>query len=1051
MTTSLDEAPDQVTAQAAPRRARRPWGRLFLALAVLLLAALLAAWLQRRTIAREFVDRELSRRGVRAQYEIEQLSPWHQRLTNLVVGDPRDPDLVADWVELGTALSPWGAEVLELRAGRVRMKGRITQGQLSLGAIDRLMPPPSGKPFALPHLKLDLADARLRLDSGHGIVDVALAGRGMLDDGFAGRARVAAPRLDLAGCAASGVAGTFGLQIRRARPGVAGTLAASQLQCANGRAMAPKVAVRATLGAALDSWAGTADLALTGLEMQGRRVSDIRGRVAFHGGARDTRGQIALRSGRFEAPEAAAAALHLAGDFGLRPEGFDYRGKLVARGASLSRPLRAKLGGYATTAQGTPLAPVAARLAQSAAAAAARFDARADLSVGSSPAGFAYSLPRLAIVAASGARLSFDRGRGLTGQGDASPRLDGTLALRGGGMPEAVIRLSQRPGDDRLRGIGFVQPYAAGGAVLALSRISFDLGPEGGAMRTVATLSGPLAKGRVEGLSLPLDARWRGGQVAVDPECAAVRYQRIALAGAVLAPGRVNACPIGGAMLALSPRGVSGGIRLLRPELSGRVGSSPLLLGAAEARIDLGKSLFSLADTRVRLGAESVTRLDAVSITGGFAERVVGDFAGLSGQIGSVPLVISGASGSWKASDAGLDLAGRLQLSDAAAPPRFHSLASDDAQLRLAGNDIIATAGLKAPTAGVAVARVEIRHDLGTGRGSASIAVPGLRFAEGGFQPSDLTPLTFGVIADVSGTVEGKGMIAWTPEGVSSTGRFGTRAMDLAAAFGPVRGLATELEFSDLLNMRSVAGQIATTAEINPGVPVRNGTIRFRLLDSQRVEVEGARWPFAGGELVLEPTILDFSERRERRMTFRVIGADAARFLQEMEFENLDAAGTFDGTLPMIFDAAGGRIEGGTLRARSGGSIAYVGELSQRDLGFWGDMAFQALKSLDYRNLAIDMNGPLAGEMVTEIRFSGVSQGKGTKSNFLLRRLAKLPFVFNVRVSAPFHQLLDSVQSWYDPNRLIERNLPSLLEEQDKSGGETGTKPVQPRESDKLR
>jgi hypothetical protein len=232
---------------------------------------------------------------------------------------------------------------------------------------------------------------------------------------------------------------------------------------------------------------------------------------------------------------------------------------------------------------------------------------------------------------------------------------------------------------------------------------------------------------------------------------------------------------------------------------------------------------------------------------------------------------------------------------------------------------------------------------------------------------------------------------------------------------------------------------------------VRNGTIRFRLLDSQRVEVEGARWPFAGGELVLEPTILDFSERRERRMTFRVIGADAARFLQEMEFENLDATGTFDGTLPMIFDAAGGRIEGGTLRARSGGSIAYVGELSQRDLGFWGDMAFQALKSLDYRNLAIDMNGPLAGEMVTEIRFSGVSQGKGTKSNFLLRRLAKLPFVFNVRVSAPFHQLLDSVQSWYDPNRLIERNLPSLLEEQDKSGGETGTKPVQPRESDELR
>jgi hypothetical protein len=182
-----------------------------------------------------------------------------------------------------------------------------------------------------------------------------------------------------------------------------------------------------------------------------------------------------------------------------------------------------------------------------------------------------------------------------------------------------------------------------------------------------------------------------------------------------------------------------------------------------------------------------------------------------------------------------------------------------------------------------------------------------------------------------------------------------------------------------------------------------------------------------------------------------VIGADAALFLKEMEFENLDATGTFDGTLPMVFDQKGGRIEGGSLRARAGGSLAYVGELSQQDLGFWGDMAFQALKALDYRSLTIAMNGPLAGDMVTEIRFSGVSQGKGTKSNFLLRRLAKLPFVFNVRVSAPFKQLLDSVQSWYDPNRLIERNLPSLLEEQERSGGETGAKPVQPRESDKLR
>ena len=136
----------------------------------------------------------------------------------------------------------------------------------------------------------------------------------------------------------------------------------------------------------------------------------------------------------------------------------------------------------------------------------------------------------------------------------------------------------------------------------------------------------------------------------------------------------------------------------------------------------------------------------------------------------------------------------------------------------------------------------------------------------------------------------------------------------------------------------------------------------------------------------------------------------------------------------MIFDQQGGRIEGGHLTVRqTGGTIAYVGEISQRDVGFWGNMAFQALKSLRYKSLAIEMNGPLAGEMITEVSFAGISQGAGTKSNFLIRRLQKLPLVFNIRIQAPFRQLIDSAQSFYDPQRLIERHLPELIREQNES------------------
>ena len=74
----------------------------------------------------------------------------------------------------------------------------------------------------------------------------------------------------------------------------------------------------------------------------------------------------------------------------------------------------------------------------------------------------------------------------------------------------------------------------------------------------------------------------------------------------------------------------------------------------------------------------------------------------------------------------------------------------------------------------------------------------------------------------------------------------------------------------------------------------------------------------------------------------------------------------------------------------------------------------------------------------------------------IIRRLAKLPFVFNVTVRAPFRELIDSVQSFYDPKRLIERNLPRLMEEQRRrTTGELPAipaplpAPVQPPESEK--
>ncbi len=149
-----------------------------LVVALVLLGGLIALWTQRKPIAASYIDKALTGYGVPARYRIADLGFNRQRLTNVSIGDPAHPDLVADWIELRTSIGLSGATVTAIRAGHVRMNARLVDGKLSLGAIDKLMPAPSGKPFTLPALYADVEDARIRLVAPQGVIGLKLSGKG---------------------------------------------------------------------------------------------------------------------------------------------------------------------------------------------------------------------------------------------------------------------------------------------------------------------------------------------------------------------------------------------------------------------------------------------------------------------------------------------------------------------------------------------------------------------------------------------------------------------------------------------------------------------------------------------------------------------------------------------------------------------------------------------------------------------------------------------------------------------------------------------------------
>lgn len=1032
-------------------------------------AALAAgAWVAREPIADEVLRDQLESRGVPARYRIDSIGLRSERLSNIVIGDPRRPDLTAKKVEILLGYGWTGPYISDVRAEGVRLYGRFIDDRLSFGSLDKFRDPESKDPFALPDLSVVLRDARARIATPWGDIGAALNGGGNLRRDFAGKLALVAPAVTAAGCSGNDISFYGTVLVRDVRPRLVGPLRGRALRCADGRvtAASPQIALDLSLSEDLQSWRGQADASIAALVADPGGASPVRadrlGVLArFDGTAVQTKLAIDADIARLRGAGFAAKSVSLDARGSVGSAAPKFEGKIAFAQANGSDAMRRALAGSAHGLAGTPVGPLATKAAAALARLLAGASGSADFELAGEGPSARIDLIAPQLTSTSGARFtgSTDSRIGyLYGAEQPAVLVSGQWGFGGGDLPSGTIRLDRRP-DGTLTGQASLAPYGAGDARLALTPIRFSGGP-GGLLRfaATATLSGPLAGGRVERLTVPLaGALAPTGALALDGGCSRVGAERIAVGGFRLGQSAIDLCSRPGApLLSAGPDGLRGSIRIPGVALRGTSGASPFSLKSGPAAIDLATMRWSLALADIRLGeGEGVTRFAAQSLSGRAAPGgMAGDLGGASGKIGAVPLDMSDIEGQWRWAEGALTLDGGLTLTDAAAPEaRFYPLVSKGARLRFAAGVIDATAGFSEQKTGTKILDAVIRHRLGDGSGSADLAVRELRFNDN-FQPDQLSYLAKGVVANVQGSVVGDGRIEWNDAGVTSHGTFATADANLAAAFGPVTGLTTTLRFDDLLGLKSAPGQTAHVGEINPGIPVVDGEIEYRLLGDNRVRVEGGRWPFAGGELLLHPATLDFAADQPRRLTFDVVGVEAAVFLQNFGFENINATGKFDGSLPVVFDGLGGRIVNGRIDARNGGgTLAYVGELSNHNLGTIANFAFGALRSLKYDDLTIILNGDLDGEMVTDIRFGGVGQGEGATRNFLINQIARIPLVFNVKIKAPFRQLLTSAKGFYDPSLLIEQNLPALMRarEEAEAAAKAASNPVQPPESEPVR
>jgi hypothetical protein len=1006
-----------------PRRWRT---RIASGVAVLALIGGTASWINRERIARDVIDGYLTENGVAATYDIVAITPQVQVIENLVVGDPARPDLTVRRMVVDIGFGWNGPLVDRITIDGARAFASYRGGRFSMGALDPLVFTGSDEPPALPAITMVIRDSRALLESDYGRVGVKLDGAGRLDDGFAGTLAVAAPNIGVEGCRA-GRAKLYGnLTTSDGAPRLAGPLRLGELEC-GGASMA-----EADIGTALrftnDFSGGTADFRAEGSTLaigttSGEGLSGT-AKLQWGGNGLALAHDLALTA--VTAPQGRMQRLAAKGEWRGRSDlaRGEWDGTITGTGLQPGADLSAALSAAEAGSQGTLIAPLLAKARSGLERAVTGGSIAVDTIIRHNNDAIAVIIPEASLASRSGTPVLALSQASAAVAGGTLTGLRGNMLVGGEGLPDINARIEQTPGQGWTMRLAMAD-YEAGANRLSIPRLALRQ-ERSGAIRFdgLVTASGDLPGGGISDLTVPLEGTWMNARgLALGTRCTPVRFDRLGLSGLTLRAQAISLCPEGAAPILAYNNGLRVGAATGPVNLSGSLGESPATISANAVKLRY-PAPFAVEGLSARIGAPgSEMRLSAASLTGSLAGDIGGAFSGGAGWIDAVPLDLADLGGRWSSAD------GALQVDDAAftltdrpaqGEARFNPLVARGASLRLVENRIAADAVLRHPSSARAIADVTIAHNLDTATGNARFTVPGLAFDKA-LQPEDLSYLAKGVIAFADGTVTGDGRIEWTGDAITSGGIFRSAGLDFAAAFGPVRGLAGEVVFTDLLNLTTAPDQTVRIAAINPGVEVLDGRVQFEVRDGTLLTLEDARFPFMGGALQMRPLVMDFSQPEERRYVFEIVGLDAATFVAQMDLTNLGATGVFDGTVPIIFDKDGnGRIEGGLLLSRApGGNIAYIGELTYENLGAMGNYAFQALRSLDYRQISIGLNGRLSGEIITNFQFDGVQQGSGTTQNFVTRRLAKLPIRFKVNVrSENFYELATMVRSFWDADYL---------------------------------
>lgn len=1058
--------------EIAPARGRRR-ALIAASAAGVLVLGLGTAWVFRIPMATALAEGWLAGAGVDGTFEIERLDLGGARLSSVSLGaEGAAPDFTVSEIGIGLEWAPFP------RLGRVRLaephlRARISEEGVSLGTLDALLEGDGrGGRVSVPKMAVEISDGRIDLDTPFGALALTADSSGRIGRDFSGRVVLPATSVSRGAARLENAAAL--LEARGDARGLSAVLTLSADRGVSDVAAFEALAGEARFFAQQDLAAAEIDARVTA-RSAGAAGVDARDVIADieMGGA----GENALGEMR----GAAFVEARGAGDANWRAAHVLANGNVAFNSRadeSVASAWRARVSGFALSADGRaalrrawpaldalPIGPLvaSARDATLAMLSDGAADATARVALGDAGVRLAFAAPSV-ISGASGARIvltprdvSLD-GRGLRGAA--------VIATDSGGYPNARVDVSELGGGAgepiTARGTIDIPDWRANGAALSARDLAFRYAQtQSGGQIVVsgpALMSGPLggAAASVRDLRAPLNLimDWGAGFV-VRPAadlCMEAPFAELRLPGLVFGAGVAPLCAESAGYFASSDAaGVSGGVSIAPLRLVGHMEGAPsqraeLQTGPIVARFS-GTGARMLLDARVEaprlrvaLAPERVMNATGDAITaqmvmGGGTWRADGRLENGAIDDATLPANVRAIGADWQAVPRGDEAVitfsgGVAQITDRAPAgsgedrlAAFEPMRAANVSGTLSGGRVVAEGAIVLED-GRAVGVFDAAHVLESGAGEANFNVRDLRFTPQ-FQPDDLSLLARGVVANVSGPINALVHASWTPNTFAAEGRVSTENLSFSSATLPiVEDVSGEIVFDDLIAMTTPPRQRVTVGKINPGVEVRDGVIEFQMLPEGHVAIQRAEWPFASGVLAVAPTEIVLGAE-ETRFALTLRDVDVAVLLAQLQVPDLVATGRVAGQFPLVLTQASARIENGELRAAEGGGEIYYAGAAAREATGVAALAFQALTRFRYDDLSLELNGDLDGDLITSINFSGRNAGDldigAGATGPLQATVANVPFIFNVRVTAPFRRLGDMAAGAFDPRRAIEQ------------------------------